>query len=91
MDFTPDVERTDPPTRRRRTPPKKLAPRPRLSEHEVEASLEEIAAAFGVSRQRAKQLVDGALLKAETILRRLGLTLRHFLDAVDQRRDGEAL
>ncbi len=91
MDFTPDVERTDPPTRRRRTPPKKLEPRPRLSEHEVEASLEEIAAAFGVTRQRAKQLVDGALLKAEAVLRRRGVTLRDFVDAVDRPRNGERL
>ena len=89
MDATPDVYLPDPPKRRRRTPQK---PRPTRSTGDDDAAmtLAEIGDALGLTRERTRQILVGALIKAEAVLRRRGMTLRDFVDA-DRPRNGERL
>ena len=44
------------------------------------ATLEEVAAVLGVSRQRVQQLEAQALQKARRVLERRGIQPEHFLD-----------
>ena len=88
MDPTPDAYVSDPPKRRRRTPQKPLPTRP-TGDADAEMTLAEIGDELGLTRERTRQILVGALIKAEAILRRRGLTLRDFVDAVDRPRDGE--
>lgn len=50
------------------------------------AGLAEVAAELGMSRERVRQIERQALAKARALLAARGLTIEHFLDAVQRDR-----
>lgn len=92
MHVEPDVEYTGP-IRRRRTPQKPRPTRPTRPtiDPQAEMTLDEIGTELGVTRERVRQILSGALLKAEKILRARGYGLREFMDAMERSRNGERL
>lgn len=61
------------------------APRAMTARHGG-ARIEDVAAELGLSRERVRQIENAALEKARTLLAERGLTLAHFLGALERDR-----